>query len=77
MVTKTLTITEEAYRMLASGKLRDESFSEEIKRVFSTRKKKSLADLFGILSNKEAERMRTGLKEIKAMDIKLLKKRLA
>lgn len=77
MVTKTLTITEEAYNLLASGKLDGESFSEEIKRTFSTKKKKSLADLFGILSNKEAERMRTDLKEIRAMDIKLLKKRLA
>ncbi len=77
MATKTLTITEEAYNLLASSKLNDESFSEGIKRVLSSKKKKSLADLFGILSNEEAEEMRRDLHNVREVGIKLLKKRLA
>ncbi len=77
MVTKTLTITEDAYNLLSANKLRDESFSEEIRRLFSKKGKKNLMDFFGILSKKDAGKMRKDLEDIKKMNIELLKKRLS
>ena len=75
MATKTLTITEDAYTMLKNKKMKDESFSEEITRLLSNKRKKSLMDFFGILSNEEGEGMLNDLKAIKEMNIKLLKER--
>lgn len=46
MTTKTITITEDAYRLLAREKNKDESFSELIKREFS--KKTKISDLIGL-----------------------------
>jgi predicted CopG family antitoxin len=76
MATKTLTITEEAYDLLAANKLHGESFSKEISRVFSRKSRKTLMDLFGILSDKEADKMRTDLARIRKMNIELLDERL-
>ncbi len=76
MTTKTLTIMEDAYNLLADNKLEDESFSEEIRRVFSTKKAKKLSDFFGILSEKEGEEMLKDLRRIKSEEIKLTKKKL-
>ncbi|MBI2664213.1 antitoxin VapB family protein [Candidatus Woesearchaeota archaeon] len=76
MATKTLTITEDAYNILAASKFRDESFSQEIKRVFARKNRKTLMDLFGILSNKEAAKMRNDLERIRKMNIELLDERL-
>ena len=76
MATKTLTITEEAYRTLAGRKLNDESFSEEIQRIFSKRKIKTLRDFFGILSDKEGGDMLKDLERIHAAEIKHLRKRI-
>ena len=56
MATKTLTITEDAYRVLARQKHKDESFSKEIIRLLD--KKGSIMDFAGAwahLSDKEAE----------------------
>lgn len=57
MVTKTLTITEGAYNLLAERKLSNESFSREIERILSHRKKKSLFDFFGVLTKEEGENL--------------------
>lgn len=76
MVTKTLTITEDAYTMLADNKLEEESFSEEITRILSKRRAKSLKDYFGILSEKEGEEMITALERKRAENRRLMKKRI-
>ena len=55
--------------------MKDESFSEEITRLLSNKRKKSLMDFFGILSNEEGEGMLNDLKAIKEMNIKLMKER--
>lgn len=58
MTTKTITITEDAYRLLAREKNKDESFSELIKREFG--KKRDLMEFVGLwedISDKEADEM--------------------
>ena len=76
MVTKTLTITETAYNLLTGCKLTQESFSEEIVRILSTRKPKKLADYFGILSEKEGNDILKALEHKRAINRKLLAKRV-
>ncbi len=75
MATKTLTITEDAYRLLSDNKMEGESFSEEVRRLFSEKKRKKLSDFFGILKNDKGE-MQKDLEKIKKMNIDLLKERL-
>lgn len=75
MVTKTLTIKEDAYNILAASKLKGESFSEAITRLFNDRKKKKLSEFFGILHS-DKSRMQKDLKDIKKINIELLKERL-
>ena len=59
MTTRTITITEEAYRLLATKKGAGESFSEVIKRRMGG---SSLWDIVGALTPDEAETMRTAIK---------------
>jgi predicted CopG family antitoxin len=68
---------EDAYRLLLNNKLKDESFSDEIRRVFSKKRTKKLIDFFGILSDKEGEDILKGLEKSRKIDIKLDKKRIA
>jgi predicted CopG family antitoxin len=75
MATKTLTITEDAYNLLANNKLENESFSKEITRLFSEKKKRPLSDFFGILSDIDGESMKRDLEKYRALDIKLEKTR--
>ena len=77
MATKTITITEAAYGLLAQNKVEDESFSQEITRLFIVQKKKRLLDFFGIISDKEGEEILKSIEMKKAMNIKLLKRRLS
>ena len=59
MATKTITITTDAYDLLARNKLPLESFSQTIKRSFD--KKKSILDLSGTwadISDKDATTMK-------------------
>ena len=77
MATKTITITEAAYGLLAQNKVEDESFSQEITRLFIVQKKKRLLDFFGILTDKEGEDILKSIEMKKAMNIKLLKRRLS
>ncbi len=61
MGVKTITVTEEAYRLLAWEKKEDESFSEVIKRLARSRGK--LSDSLGAwrMSNEEAEEIFSSL----------------
>lgn len=76
MVTKTLTITEEAYNVLKGNKLREESFSQGIIRLLKQKKKKKLLDFFGIISEEEGATMLEDFESIKQQNIRLLKERL-
>ncbi len=62
MGTKNISISEEAYRRLASLKLPNESFSIVITRLTG---KRSLSDLFGVLSEKEANRLERNFKKVR------------
>lgn len=53
-------LTQEAYQRLKSRKQEGESFSDTVERIAGER---SLLDLAGILSNKEAEEMRDAIDE--------------
>lgn len=77
MATKTITITEEAYELLASRKDVKESFSEAIKKHF---KKESLLSLIGVLSSEEANDLRKHIAERRATSrrrLAMIGKRLA
>lgn len=62
MGVKTITVTEEAYRLLAREKKGEESFSEVIKRL--ARERGNLRDSFGAwkMSDREAEEIFSGLR---------------
>lgn len=76
MVTKTLTIAEDAYNLLLGNKFEQESFSEEIRRLLSRKKTRTLTYFFGILSDDYAEGMRSDLQKLKVANIKSLKEKL-
>jgi predicted CopG family antitoxin len=76
MVTKTLTITEDAYNLLAENKLEDESFSKEIVRILAKKRTKTIHDFIGIISEEERKAMQKDLKEIKEFNLKALPERL-
>ncbi|MBI4139505.1 antitoxin VapB family protein [Candidatus Woesearchaeota archaeon] len=66
MTTKTLTIMEDAYDLLLQNKRKEESFSDVVRRVLSTRqRKRTLQDLFGILSEEEGAKILEDLKKIR------------
>ncbi len=53
MATKTITVTEEAYRTLAGMKQKNESFSKTILRI--GKRQKPLTEFFGILSKDKGD----------------------
>ncbi len=57
---KTITVSQEAYRILKAHKAGDESFSDVILRLTKRRK---LTDFAGILSRKTADAMRRAIDE--------------
>ena len=69
MATKTITITEKAYSLLAAEKSDKESFSDIITHHFA---KHSFSDLAGILTHKEAEELRSHIKASRAASRKRL-----
>ena len=75
MVTKTITITKDAYNLLAQHKQQSESFSEEIRRIFSKKKTKTIADFFGILTHEQGEAMLDDLEKRRTLNIQLQKER--
>ncbi|MBI3031911.1 antitoxin VapB family protein [Candidatus Woesearchaeota archaeon] len=76
MATKTLTITEDAYNLLKTQKLADESFSEEISRLLSEKKKGSIWNYYGILSEEDGQAIMDHYLERKKGNIIEAKKRL-
>jgi len=60
MATKTISITEEAYERLARAKGKNESFSDVIVKSFS---KHNLLELTGVLTNNEAEELKSFIKK--------------
>ena len=72
MGTKTITITNEAYERLVTYKEQKESFSEVIKKITQ---KGSLFDLIGILTDKEAEKLKKHRKDVQKEINKHLERR--
>lgn len=62
MTTKTITVTEEAYRTLVAMKQKNESFSQTILRVG---KRRPLSDFYGILSKEAGEELKNNIALIK------------
>ena len=74
MVTKTLTITKEAYEQLNALKRPEESFSEEIKRI--TADKQDIIRFAGILSDmsdKDFEEMKQSIRELRKRSVSRLR----
>ena len=62
MATKTISITEDAYERLAAKKGPSESFIDVIVKITARR---SLMELAGILSDKEADELRKNIEKIR------------
>ncbi|MBS3147738.1 antitoxin VapB family protein [Candidatus Woesearchaeota archaeon] len=73
MTTKTLTIAEDAYDLLLAKKREDESFSQELRRLLSGTRKRSLSDFFGIISEAQGASMLSTLEKIKKANKKLVR----
>ncbi len=76
MGTKTISIMDDVYELLARNKLEDESFSDEIRRILANRKDGDLKKYFGIISEEEGEAMLKNLEKIKAINIKIQKAKI-
>jgi len=76
MATKTLTIMEDVYQMLAENKMKGESFSDELRRILSRKKSRKWSDLKGLLNEEEGNNIIKDLEKIKKMNLKLLKEKL-
>ena len=72
MATKTISITEEAYKRLACLKKSNESFSRVIERITG---KKKISDFKGILSKESAEECEKAIENNRKERNKLHKKR--
>lgn len=66
MVTKTLTITKDAYEQLKALKKPEESFSEEIKRITATKQDiMQFAGALSYLSDGEVEEIKSGIRQMR------------
>ena len=65
MAHKTLTISEEAYEALAELKKEGESFTDLIKRITVSLRKKKLSDFIGVLSGEDFEDFEKAALEIR------------
>lgn len=67
MGSKTISVDDEAYALLKSAKLGDESFSDVVKRALSPSRPK-LSDLAGILSPAEGRKVGRAVREMRAAE---------
>lgn len=67
---------DDVYDLLARNKLEEESFSDEIRRIFEKRNGRSLKDYFGILSGDEGKAISEFLEIKRKRNIALKKERL-
>jgi len=74
MATKTISISEEAYKILKERKEPNESFSEAIVKLSG---KKKLSSFFGALSEESASNLEKEIKETRKMHRQAHHKRLA
>jgi predicted CopG family antitoxin len=72
MATKTLTIMEDAYEMLKAAKKENESFSDVIRREFSS-KKNDLKRFWGSIDNETANIVRETIKKSRELSRKRMK----
>lgn len=77
MASKTLSVTEDVYHILAREKFKDESFSEVIKRLVKSRGKLSdCAGLWKDLSEKEVEEIKEQIEKLRQSSKRSLERRL-
>lgn len=77
MATKTITITEDAYDVLKSRKLPDESFSEVIKRVVGEKRDiMRHAGAWKHIPDEEIEEMKNNIKELRRKSTEAALKRV-
>jgi len=72
MVTKTITVTEDAYNSLKTLKKKEESFSEAITRTYG--KKINLLDFAGTLSKESADKIFGTIKKNRELSRKKMEK---
>ena len=67
---------DDAYDLLARNKLENESFSDEIRRVLTKKRTRSLRDYFGILTEEEGAGMLKALEKSRAYNRKALQQKM-
>lgn len=67
MGSKTISIDDDAYKILKSAKLPDESFSDVLKRLLSPGRPK-LMEFAGLLTEEEGERLEQFLREARKLE---------
>ena len=73
MAVKTITIMEDAYKILKGMKSDTESFSDVIRRIG---KKRPLSEFIGILSKESGDRLEKHIKEKRKIHAELYKERI-
>ena len=77
MASKTLSVTEDVYYLLAREKFKKESFSEVIKRLVKSRGKLTeCAGLWENLSDKDIEEIKDRIKKLRRSSKKTLEQRM-
>ena len=67
MTSKNISITEDVYKLLTLMKLKDESFSQTIKRLVKGRRLSECAGLWSDISEKEFSEIREGIEQAKKL----------
>ena len=67
MTSKNISITEDVYKLLTRMKLKDESFSQTIRRLTKGRRLSECAGLWSDISEKEFNEIREGIEQAKKL----------